>query len=1090
MEVRMMAESTLWIQVLALCLGLPVVWLAACSDRVPVLPAGFGREEMPSGEGGSDPPRFPSELEDPNRFDPNKEHPRATFVPFPDAQGVIDGDWEASPFHQSLNGTWRFHWVKNPSHRPEGFYRTEYDVDDWDEIPVPSNWEMRGYGIPIYVNQAYEFADPRCPITEMGTRAAPPRVPHDHNPVGSYRRQFTVSPDWQDREVFIHFGAVKSAMFIWVNGQRVGYSRGSKTPAEWNITSYVNFQGDNTLAVQVFRWSDGSYLESQDFWRLSGIERDVYLYATPRVRIRDFSARGDLDDNCVNGRLNLEIDIRDHRPRAAEADHSVEIRLYDPLRTPVVTETLPVALDGGGSATLSFASPIGGPAQWTAETPSLYDLVLLLKDAEGRIMEAVGSKIGFRRSEVKNGQLLINGKAVLLKGVNRHEHDPYEGHVISPESMLRDIRLFKENNINAVRTSHYPSDPRWYALCDRYGIYVVDEANIESHGSFWQGGVEGGPLSQNPLWVAAHLDRIRRMVERDKNHPSVVIWSMGNEAGNGECFAAGYRWTRERDPSRPVQYQFKDTQPYTDIHAPMYAGIGYLKQYASEPQDRPLIMCEYSHSMGNSTGNLQDYWDVIEEYEQLQGGFIWDWVDQGLAKRDRDGELFWAYGGDFGEGPIPSDRNFCLNGLVSPDRSPHPALSEVKKAYQYIKVLPEDLEKGTVRIRNGFGFRTTAGLRFELSLQADEKIVATRTYTDLAILPGSEQTIAFPLPSEPVVSGEEYYLNIAVTQIEKEGLIEAGHEIAREQFLLPFGGRRDEPHTAQWRELQWKQCESQVAIHGRDFEAHFDSESGMLTRYVFRGDDLIVKGPEPNFWRAPTDNDFGYGIRENLGVWENAAPGRLLKEFSVLEPRDGEIGIRVTYGLPDIGGRVRVNYAVLSNGKVIVSMELRPGEAELPLIPRVGMRLRIPERYGNVRWFGRGPHENYCDRNRGAFVGLYERTVAELYFPYASPQENGNRTDTRWITLTDEGGTGLMVRGMPLLSWSALYYTQEDLSQPERGSRHTCDLKKKDFISLNLDYKQMGVGGDTSWGAWPHVRYQLPPKDYSYRYMLSPIGAK
>ena len=1031
---------------------------------------------------------FPAELENPNMFDQNKEQLHATFLPFVDVKGVMEDDWESSPYYKSLNGTWKFHWEKNSARRPADFYNPEYNVSKWDEIQVPSNWEMKGYGIPIYVNQAYEFADPRSPITEMGNRSEPPRVPHDYNPVGSYRREFTIPPEWKDREVFIHFGAVKSAMIIWINGQRIGYSKGSKTPAEWNITPYVNFGGDNILAVQVFRWSDGSYLESQDFWRISGIERDVYLFSTPGVRIRDFFALADLDDNYRDGRLQLEIDLRNNHPDLRANGHSVEIHLYDDgLETPIFMETLSIGFNETGTSALSFEKKINNPMKWTAETPNLYHLVLLLRDQEDRIIEAVGSEIGFRRSEIKYGQLLINGKAVLLKGVNRHEHDPFEGHVISLESMLQDIHLFKENNINAVRTSHYPNDPRWYKLCDRYGIYVIDEANIETHGSFWRGGAKGGPLSKNPAWEAAHLDRMRRMVERDKNHPSVIIWSMGNEANNGAVFLAGYKWIHERDPSRPVQYGFKEPEPYTDIVVPMYAGIGHLEKYASEPQERPLILCEYTHSMGNSTGNLQDYWDVIEKYGQLQGGFIWDWVDQGLAKENAKGEKFWAYGGDFGPEGIPSDVNFCLNGLVNPDRLPHPALAEVKKVYQYIKILPENLQRGEVRIRNMYDFISTEGFIFNLSVLANGEAVKTETYTDLVIPAGSERTISFPLPEEPVRAGVEYFLNISVTTAENQGLIEKGHEIAREQFQLPLYLERDITSSEKLPALQWESADNHLIISGEDLEIRFDEQTGMLTKYIFQEQDLVVRGPEPNFWRAPTDNDFGYDIYDQLGVWKDAGPSREMKDFSIREIEESKLHVQVKYDLPDVNSGCDVNYTIMGNGDIVVNVNFIPGREELPYIPRMGMRMQIPEAFSQVRWFGRGPQENYWDKKTAAFVGLYEKTVEELYFSYISPQENGNRMDTRWIALTGEQGRGLMVTGMPLLSWSALYYTQEDLSQESRGTKHTYDLQKRDFISLNLDYKQMGVGGDNSWGAWPHRKYTLPPNEYSYSYKLSPI---
>jgi len=1027
---------------------------------------------------------FPDELENPGIFDQNKEQPHATFIPFDDVDDVMANDPEASPYYKSLNGTWKFNWVKDPAERPTDFYKPEYNVRRWDEIPVPSNWELKGYGIPIYVNHPYAFADPRSTLTEMQDGPDPPRVPHNYNPVGSYRRDLTLPAEWKDREVFIHFGAVKSSMFLWINGQRVGYSQGSKTPAEWNITPYINPDGKNTLAVQVFRWSDGSYLECQDFWRISGIERDVYLYATPGIHIKDFFARAGLDDGYTHGRLKLDIDITRYNNDLEEDGHALEVHLYgDDQEISVLKETLGIEFAETGSTRLTLDKEIQSPMKWTAETPNLYDLVLILKDSEDRIIETVGCKIGFRRSEIKNGQLLVNGKAVLLKGVNRHEHDQYEGHVISIESMLEDIRLFKENNINAVRTSHYPNDPKWYELCDRYGIYVIDEANIESHGM----GYGEKSLAKDPAWEAAHVDRIRRMVERDKNHPSVIIWSMGNEAGDGVNFAAGYKWIHERDVSRPVHYERAELGPNTDIYCPMYAGIGHIEEYASEQQERPLILCEYAHAMGNSTGNLQDYWDVIEKYGHLQGGFIWDWVDQGLLKENDEGERFWAFGGDIGPENVPSDKNFCMNGLVNADRSPHPALSEVKKVYQNIKILPGDLQRGKVIIRNMFDFISTEGLIFNMVVLADDRVVKTETYTDLAIPAGSEKTVSFPLPDEPIEAGAEYFLNISVTTSEKQGLIEKGHEVAREQIRLPFYLKKDILISEQLPPLSWEEADNHLIISGNDIDVNFDERTGMLTRYVYQGQDLIVSGPEPNFWRAPVDNDFGYKIYEQLGIWEKAGPGRELQDISVEETGGNKLDVIVKYGLPDVNSACEVKYAISGNGDITIDMKFSPSSNELPDIPRMGMRLQIPESLNRVKWFGRGPQENYWDRKTAAFTGVYEKTVEELYYPYASPQENGNRTDTRWITLTDGKGFGIMVRGLPLVSWSALYYTQEDLSQETRGTKHPYDLQKREFISLNLDYKQMGVGGDNSWGAWPHDKYRLPPKEYKYSFRLSPL---
>ncbi|HSA95259.1 MAG TPA: glycoside hydrolase family 2 TIM barrel-domain containing protein, partial [Acidobacteriota bacterium] len=623
----------------------------------------------------------PEDWENPRLVSSGTEPARATFVPFPDAASALKLAPKESPRYLSLNGPWKFRWSTRPADRPLDFWKPAADVSGWAETPVPSDWMFQGYDYPIYVNSSYEFA--RNP--------KPPFVPHDPNPVGSYRRSFTVPADWTGMEVYLHFGAVKSFFYLWVNGEKVGLSKDSKTPAEFDITRFLK-PGENVIAAEVYRWSDGSYLECQDFWRLAGIERDVYLYAAPKTRIRDYEVRAGLDGTYRNGTLEVTVELQtaEGAPTGLPA---VGLALYDPAGKAVKKGA--ATLDG---TTARFATSLAAVRRWSAETPDLYRLVVELRDASGRPLEAVTSKIGFRTSEVKEGHLLVNGAAVLLKGVNRHEHDPYTGHVISEESMRRDIELMKRSNINAVRTCHYPNDPRWYELCDEYGLYLIDEANIESHGM----GYGSRSLAKDPAWGPAHLDRVRRMVERDKNHPSVIIWSLGNEAGDGVNFEEAYRWVKRRDPSRPVQYERAELRPHTDIYCPMYASIEEMLKYVSTRQARPLIQCEYAHSMGNSTGNLQDYWDAIEGHDQLQGGFIWDWVDEGLAAKTAKGEPYWKFGGDYGPPDVPSDQNFCCNGLVAPDRTPHPALNEVKKVYQHVKFVPADLAAGLVELRNRY----------------------------------------------------------------------------------------------------------------------------------------------------------------------------------------------------------------------------------------------------------------------------------------------------------------------------------------------------------------------------------------------------
>ncbi len=913
----------------------------------------------------------------------------------------------------------------------------------------------------------------------------PPKVPHEYNPVGSYRREFNIPVGWNDRQVFIHFGAVKSAMYIWVNGEKVGYSQGSKTPAEWDITPYINFNGTNTLAVQVFRWSDGSYLECQDFWRISGIERDVFLFSTPKIHIKDFFANADLDANYTNGQLSLNVEIINYFKKLKTKDYLIELQVLDQdFKNVLVNESKQIEINKKKSVALQFYHEIESPKKWTAETPNLYHLVLALKDSDNNIVEVVGSKIGFRKVEIKNSQVLINGKAVLFKGVDRHEHEPLTGHVISVESMLQDIQLFKENNINAVRTSHYPNDPVWYDLCDEYGIYVVDEANIESHGM----GYGEKSLAKDPVWEDAHVDRIKRMVERDKNHPSVVIWSMGNEAGDGVNFAAGYKWIHDNDPSRPVHYERALMGDNTDIYCPMYAGIGHLVKYATDDPKKPLILCEYAHSMGNSTGNLQDYWDAIEKYDVLQGGFIWDWVDQGLVKKTDDGEEYWAYGGDYGGKGIPTDDNFCMNGLINADRTAHPALEEVKKVYQNFGFKAIDLNNGKFEIINENFFIGTEGYELSWEIQANDRTIAQNTISDLSIPPGEGRLITVPLPDDSFIQpGIEFFVNFRIYTAREQALLPEGYEVAKEQIQLPIFKEKIALKIQEVQAIKLEDAENEIVISGTDFVVKFNKVSGKLSSYIVNGNELIKNGPLPNFWRAPIDNDFGFGMNKKLGVWKEAGKTLELAKFETELVSENEINVLIEFELPAVESKHTISYTILGSGDIVIKNSFIPGKEGLPDMPRFGINLQIPEAYSHVSWFGRGPQENYWDRNTAAFVGLYENSVDELYYPYASPQENGNRTDTRWIAFTDEEGNGLLATGMPLLSWSALRYTLEDLSQNTRGSKHTFDLKKKDYISVNLDFKQMGVGGDNSWGAWPHPQYRLPSNEYSYEFKLSPI---
>ncbi len=1020
---------------------------------------------------------FPPELENPHVFDINKTPPHATLYPYATTEDALLNDPARSPWYLLLNGTWKFMWVQSPKDRPMDFQDPSVDVSGWDDIPVPSNWELQGYGIPIYVNQPYEWT--RHPD--------PPHVPHDYNPVGSYRRDFEIPDTWDGREIFIHFGAVKSAMFIWVNGKKVGYSQGSKTPAEWDITKYVK-PGKNTLAVQVFRWSDGSYLECQDFWRISGIERDVYLFATPKVHIRDFFVHAPLINNYKDGQLQVEVELRNYasHDRKAVPPALLEVVLTDERGNQVAGLEQPVSIKGKGKQFFTFTKVLPNVKPWSAEVPNLYRMALVLKDRDGKVTEATGCRVGFRTTEVKDGLLLVNGKPVLFKGVDRHEHDQYKGHVVSEELMTEDIRLMKANNINAVRTSHYPNDPKWYELCDRYGIYVIDEANIESHGMGYR---PDRTLGNRPEWIDAHLDRTRRMVERDKNHPSVITWSLGNEAGNGVCFYATYEWIKNRDKSRPVQYERALLDYNTDVYCPMYPGIRYIEKYAQTHHDRPLIMCEYAHAMGNSTGNFKDYWDVIRHYDNLQGGYIWDWVDQGFVKETDDGRKYWAYGGDYGPKDVPSDHNFCINGLVNPDRTPHPGLAEVKKVYQNLHVTAPDAARGKISVYNENFFRNANYLALQWEVTQDGRKIAGGRVDDVNIAPGQTRSYTLPVPVITPAPGAEYFLNVSFVTKNAEPLLPGGTLLAADQFPLTISAPAPAADPAAMPALKVSEENGSYLIRGKDFSLAVSQKNGVITRLQSGGKELLVSGPVPAFWRAPTDNDFGARLNKKLAVWRHAGDHRQLQEIHMTPVDDKRVVIRATYRLPDVYSTYKLDYTIFGDGTVLVTNRFLPGDSVLPELPRYGMDLRMPEGYSQVKWFGRGPQENYCDRNSGAFVGVYESSVDDLFFSYISPQETGTRTDARWIAITDDAGEGLLFVGEPLLSWSALYYTEEDLTQPYRGSMHPTDLHREDFVNVHLDLKQMGVGGDNSWGARPHPQYMIPPREYGYSYLIKPLHA-
>jgi beta-galactosidase len=1008
-----------------------------------------------------------NDWENPEVVGINKETPHATTAFYPDRAKALAGRREASPFFKSLNGQWRFHWVKTPDERPKDFYRSDYDVSGWKEIPVPSNWQMEGYDIPIYTNITYPFVK------------NPPFIAHDNNPVGSYRTTFAIPTTWKGRNVFLHFAGVDSAFYVWINGEKAGYSEDSRTPAEFNITSYLR-PGENVLAVEVYRYSDGAYLEDQDYWRMSGIYREVFLYAAPKLHIRDFQVDTLLDEQYRDAKLRLNVKVHNYDKLQGQFEVST-ILLDESGRKTLLTAAKKSQIPGNEEVSLVLEEPVKDPRKWTAETPNLYRLFLTLRDGSGKTLEVIPWKVGFRKSEIKGGLLLINGKAIYLKGVNRHEHDPDHGHTISVESMIKDIQLMKQSNINAVRTSHYPNMPEWYELCDQYGLYLIDEANIESHGMGYDPKVA---LGNNPLWEKAHLDRVARMVERDKNHPSVIIWSMGNESGDGVNFVKASQWLHQRDPSRPVHYEQAGLKPHTDIVCPMYATIEQIVKYALDHSDRPLILCEYAHSMGNSTGNLQDYWDAIENHRQLQGGFIWDWVDQGLRKFSSDGKQFWAYGGDYGD--KPNDNNFCINGLVQPDRKPNPQLYEVRKVYQFIKVSPVDLEGGRVKVRNKYGFVSLDFLDIFWELTADGQVLQKGQLPGLSLQPGQDQEISVPVQKPNLVAGTEYWLNVRFALAQDTLWAKRGHVVAWDQFEMPYKVPYF-PHVdiATMSPLQYQETQNSLTVTGQDFTLVIGKQSGALESFKLGTKDLMTAPLLLNFWRAPIDNDVGNEMPKRLAAWRRASLNRSIQEVSAVRLQPQVLQVTVMGRLPDVNTRFASTYTIYGNGDVTVENRIDP-PLSLPELPRFGMQMAVAGELNLMSWYGRGPQDTHWDRRTGAAFGVYSGPVSEQFHQYVRPQETGNKEEVRWLALTNPEGIGLLAVGMPALSVSAWPFTMEEL---EKAS-HVNELPLGPNITVNLDYRQMGVGGDNSWGARTHKEYMLYSQPYCYRFRLTPLRGK
>lgn len=973
---------------------------------------------------------------------------------------ALSQERQKSANYLSLNGTWKFNWVNDADQRPTDFWRKDFNDKGWDNIQVPGIWELNGYGDPIYVNTQYAW--------QSFFKNNPPLVPTENNHVGTYRREIFVPADWKGKEIFAHFGSVTSNIYLWVNGKYVGYSEDSKLETEFNLTPYLIPGKENLICFQIFRWCDGSYLEDQDFFRFSGVARDSYLFARDKKRIADIRVTPDLENNYTDGILNIDLSLTANAP--------VDLILKDAAGNTVANAT--------ASKSGRTVMKVNNPLKWTAETPNLYTLTASMKGSD----EVIPVNVGFRKIELTGKQILVNGKPVLFKGANRHELDPDGGYVVSPERMLQDIELMKKLNINAVRTCHYPDDPLWYDLCDKYGIYVVAEANIESHGM----GYGEETLAKNPAYKKAHMERNQRNVQRNFNHPSIIFWSLGNEAGYGPNFTDAYEWIKKEDPSRAVQYEQARADGMTDIFCPMYYGYDGMQKYAEKSDiTKPLIQCEYAHAMGNSLGGFKEYWDLIRKYPSLQGGFIWDFVDQAVRTKGKDGVEIYAYGGDFNDYD-GSDNNFCVNGIVSPDRVPNPHADEISYYYQNIWTTPADLASGKLKVYNENFFRDLSDLNLDWVVLNNGVPVRSGRIDNINVAPGKTESISIPYGE---ISGEgEWLLNVDYTLKNAEGLLPAGHSIAREQFLLKEGKSCAcvktpvQPNMATPVASIVNNQRNHLIVNGDNFSIEFNRYNGFMSKYVVDGTEMIAEEGmlTPNFWRAPTDNDYGANLQNKFRAWKK--PTMKLTSLKA-EEKDGMILVNADYDMPDVKAKLAMTYVINGVGDVKVTEALTTEKgADVSGMFRFGMQMQMPLAFSNIQYYGRGPIENYIDRNHSTRIGLYDQTVSEQFYPYIRPQETGTKTDVRYWKQLDNAGNGLEFKAAVPFSASALNYSIDSLDDGvSKGQSHSPEVKKADYTNLLIDKIQMGLGCEDSWGRTARPEYLVPYGDYTFTFVMHPV---
>ncbi len=1068
----------------------------------------------------------------------NKEKPRSSFMSYPDKETALSYRFENSPYYRLLNGTWKFYFVDSYKQLPDNITDPAVSTTSWKDITVPGNWEMQGFGTAIYVNHPYEF-QPRNP--------QPPLLP-EANPVGVYRRDFEVPADWDGRDIFLHIAGAKSGVYVYLNGKEVGYSEDSKNPAEFVLNPYLQ-PGKNVLTLKIFRWSTGSYLECQDFWRMSGIERDVFIWSQPKTAVHDFRVVSTLDDTYTDGIFRLGIDLVNHFNETKKL--SVGFELLDKNGQAVASSSEAVWVSPTQPYTASFAAHLKQVAKWSAETPDLYKLLMTVKDEQGKVVEVVPFHVGFRRIEIKetnqlaeNGKpytlFFFNGQPIKLKGVNVHEVNAKTGKYVTEDIMRRDFELMKTHNINTVRLSHYPQDRRFYELCDEYGLYVYDEANIESHGMYYNLR-KGGTLGNNTEWLAAHMDRTVNMYERNKNYPSVTIWSLGNEAGNGYNFYQTYLFLKDKEKTmmnRPVCYERAGWEWNSDMYVPQYPSAEWLGQIGKAGSDRPVVPSEYSHAMGNSNGNLWNQWQEIYRYPNLQGGYIWDWVDQAMFALDKDGRPYYTYGGDYGV-DTPSDANFLCNGIIGPDRIPHPAMAEVKYVHQNVAFEAVDPATGRFRVTNRFYFTPLDNYTIRWQLMANGKVMKKGTLP-MKLAPQASEEVTIPIGTLLPKAGTEYFVNFIAQSVRPETWRPSGMVVAHDQFRLPVESPKATLKTA-GPKLAVTRDGNLFSASSSKVHFVFNKQSGIVTTYKVDGTEYFSEGfgIQPNFWRAPTDNDYGNGAPKRLQVWKESS-----KNFNVADATirmDGDKAVMdINYLLP-AGNLYIVCYTIYPSGTVhagvtFTSTEMTETKTEVSEatrtatfsprseaarqaaskleVPRIGVRFRLPVSMDQVQYFGRGPEENYWDRKAGTLVGLYQSTAEAMYFPYVRPQENGHHTDTRWLALSSASKKGIRIEADSLIEFNALRNSVEDFDSQEsnrpyqwanfsraevadhdeakaknvlRKQTHINDITPRNYVEVCIDYKQQGVAGYDSWGARPEPAYSLPAnQEYKWGFTIVP----